>query len=108
MSPVVVVTDGASGLDRVTVSRAGGYSLLEKPISPSAVVAWATRILDRLRSGASILVVDDDPTVAAFLQELLGPTGIHVEGLDDPREVWPSLDELRPDLLVLDLDMPNV
>lgn len=107
-SPVVVVADADAGFDRVTVSRAGGHSLLVKPVSPRALVDSVTRILGRLRSEATILVVDDDPTVAAFLHELLGTAGLHVEGVGDSRRMWPALDELRPDLLVLDLDMPDI
>jgi diguanylate cyclase (GGDEF)-like protein len=81
---------------------------MEKPVSPRVVMASAAQILGRLRSDASILVVDDDPTVAAYLGELLGAGGVHVEGLSDPRRLWAALEELRPDLLVLDLDMPDI
>lgn len=107
-SPVIVVSEPAPGLDRLTVTRAGAHSLLPKPLSPSAVIASVTGILGRLRSEATVLTVDDDPTTSAFLCAVLGPRGLHVEAVLDPRELWAALDEFRPDLLVLDLDMPNI
>lgn len=104
---VVVASGPARGLSRVAVSRAGGHSVLDKRDSPRAVAGALARILRR-RLDARILVVDDDPAVAAFLDELLRSRGIHVEGVSEPRRVWTALDELRPDLLVLDLDLPDI
>lgn len=106
--PIVVVADATGGVDRLGVSRAGGYSLVPKPVSPQALLGSASRILDRLGSDATVLVVDDDPTVSALVREVMAPRGLHVEGLADPRQVWVALDELRPDLIVLDLDLPDI
>lgn len=55
-----------------------------------------------------VLVVDDDPAVLSTLQERLPRWGIEVDTLADPRQLWQSLPKLKPDLLMLDIEMPHV
>ncbi|RCJ28241.1 multi-component transcriptional regulator [Nostoc sp. ATCC 43529] len=53
-----------------------------------------------------ILVVDDDPQIQAFLQNLLSPWGLKAIALEDPRQFWETLEAVAPDLLILDLELP--
>ncbi|MBD2666567.1 multi-component transcriptional regulator, winged helix family [Richelia sinica FACHB-800] len=55
---------------------------------------------------AKILVVDDDPQILALLQTLLHPWGLRAIALSDPRQFWPTLANVQPDMLVLDVEMP--
>jgi DNA-binding response OmpR family regulator len=106
--PVLVLTDPGAGVDRVAVARAGGRGFLEKPMAPASVVQVVCRSLMRLAAEAAVLVVDDDPALVGLLERLLPPRGLRVAGLTDPRQVWPALERIRPELLLLDLDMPEV
>jgi PAS domain S-box-containing protein len=56
---------------------------------------------------AQILVVDDDPQILALLQTLLTPWGLKVITLDDSQKFWTVLEEVKPDLLVLDVEIPH-
>lgn len=58
-------------------------------------------------AGMRLLVVDDDPAFLAGLQLMLEPWGIAVTTLEDPLELWTVLPEVQPDLLVLDVEMPQ-
>ncbi|NJO41107.1 MAG: response regulator [Cyanobacteria bacterium CRU_2_1] len=63
------------------------------------------------RAGAlkvNVLVVDDDPIVLAALHPMLEPWGIRMTGLDDPLRFWDVLNAEMPDLLILDVEMPQM
>jgi DNA-binding response OmpR family regulator len=55
-----------------------------------------------------IVVVDDDPTIAGAVREILVPEGFAVDCPADPRTAL--VDAIRdvPDLVVLDVNMPGM
>ena len=55
-----------------------------------------------------ILVIDDDPVARLFVRNALEPAGMVVEEAAGGREALPLFDSLSPDLLVLDLLMPDM
>jgi EAL domain-containing protein (putative c-di-GMP-specific phosphodiesterase class I)/FixJ family two-component response regulator len=58
---------------------------------------------------ATVLVVDDHAANVALLELLLRHAGVRdVHGVTDPREVVSCCLELRPDLVLLDLHMPEM
>ncbi|MCL6436237.1 MAG: response regulator [Leptolyngbyaceae cyanobacterium HOT.MB2.61] len=57
---------------------------------------------------AKVMIVDDDPQLLATLRTLLEPWGFHVTTLDNPNSFWTVLETTAPDLLILDLKMPNI
>src|SRR5438309_4537613 len=56
---------------------------------------------------AKILVVDDEPEIVGFIQELLVSRGLEVLGLSNSLEASARLESYRPDVCVLDFRMPN-
>ncbi|MFO0729811.1 MAG: response regulator [Nitrospiraceae bacterium] len=56
----------------------------------------------------SILVVDDDPTARLFVRSALEPAGMHVTEADNGREAIKIFEKSPPDLIVLDLVMPEM
>lgn len=54
------------------------------------------------------LVVDDVRDVAEALAQFLSAIGHEAQWLTDPREVLPAARRLRPDLIFLDLEMPEI
>ncbi len=59
-------------------------------------------------SQTRILVVDDDPDIRSLLRELLERAGHEVLTAEDGRGALRSLYEERPDLVVLDVAMPEL
>ena len=55
---------------------------------------------------ADLLLVDDDLDVCWMLQELLGGEGHTVRTAHDGQEGLKLLEESRPDVIVLDVEMP--
>jgi DNA-binding response OmpR family regulator len=56
----------------------------------------------------SVLVVDDDPDICAFLEDALEDSGYEVRTAADGRLALALLRDWRPDLILLDLMMPGV
>lgn len=52
--------------------------------------------------------MDDDPVFLAALRSLLEPWGIRMTALDDPLRFWEVLRSVAPDLLILDVNMPQL
>ena len=95
--------------DRVAAARAGASSFLVKPV-PAAVVWQASeQLLKRNQSAiASIMVVDDDIVFLSTIVSLLEPWGIRVTTLSEPLRFWETLNTTHPDLLILDIEMPQI
>jgi DNA-binding response OmpR family regulator/HPt (histidine-containing phosphotransfer) domain-containing protein len=54
-----------------------------------------------------ILAVDDDPIFLSTLLPMLSPWGLSVTTLCDPKAFWQVLNTVAPDLLLLDIEMPD-
>jgi DNA-binding response OmpR family regulator len=105
---VVVLVDQANAVERVQAARSGAWVVLQKPAPPDAVVQAVSRMLARRRSGGTVLAVDDDRTFLVLVHEVLTAEGFAVESLDDAAGLWPALEAVEPDLLLLDNDMPGL
>jgi DNA-binding response OmpR family regulator len=55
-----------------------------------------------------VLVVDDDLKILAILRALLIPWGFRVTTLADSQKFWEVLPVVKPDLVILDIEMPIV
>lgn len=63
---------------------------------------------DDLRGAPRILVADDDDDVAAMLKNIGSSVGCVVTRVSDGAQVLPAARKLRPDVVILDVEMPNV
>jgi CheY-like chemotaxis protein len=54
-----------------------------------------------------ILVVDDEEDVRGFLRSLLEDNGYSVDVAEDGNKAWETIDRKRPDVILLDLMMPE-
>jgi DNA-binding response OmpR family regulator len=106
--PVVVLTAQEDFADRIKVARLGGQGFLQKPISPTTVMNVIAQVLEKSKiPEAELLIVDDDPQMLDFLSTLLTPWGFRLILLEDPKQFWNILKQTVPDLLILDIEMPE-
>lgn len=54
-----------------------------------------------------VLVIDDEPDVRTYLTTLLEDNGYSVECAKDGEEGWQKFQQERPDLVTLDITMPE-
>lgn len=107
--PVLVFTDQEDFANRVKVARLGGQIFLPKPVPTASVMAAVTQVLQRSSIvEAKILVVDDDPQMLDVLRTLLEPWGFMLTLVDNPQRFWNTLEQFNPDLLILDVEMPQL
>lgn len=107
--PALVLTDHDSLIDRIKVTQMGAQRVLQHPVPATQVLEAVTQVLQKARpTQAMIMVVDDDAQLLTALQRLLIPWGLHVSVLDNPLLFLETLEATRPDLLILDVEMPGV
>jgi diguanylate cyclase (GGDEF)-like protein len=106
--PVLIASGESAFASRLDAARFGARGFLQKPLTPAAVVDAALHTLQRVESAGTVLVVDDDPVLLGAVRALLEPTGLTVATVEDPRTFWDALESVRPDLVMLDVDMPHV
>lgn len=58
--------------------------------------------------GRRVLVIDDEPMMSRGLTSLLGRRGLAVTALNDPLRFWSVIEETKPNLILLDLEMPKL
>ncbi len=133
--PVLALTAlGVADAERTLALGADEY--LSKPISPTVLIATINRMLaeaerrprapatDRGAAQGSpegpppaggaqvrrprILVVEDDRVTLELMGELLSSLGLEVRTCGDGREVVPLARSIRPDLILLDINLPNL
>jgi diguanylate cyclase (GGDEF)-like protein len=106
----VIVTSDSGGFDeRLEVARRGGRGFLQKPLSPGRIFDSVTDMLGAVERGTRrVLAVDDDPQVLEALRLQLRDARLDLVTLDNPLRFWEVLETTRPDLLVLDVDMPGL
>lgn len=104
--PVLVMTARDTFLDRVQVAAFGGRGFLHRTLPPNEVLETVARVLQQARiSESRVLVVDDRVETLEEVRRALEPAGIRVTTLEDPLRFWDTLEQMAPDLLVLDLEL---
>jgi diguanylate cyclase (GGDEF)-like protein len=107
--PALVLTNRDSLIDRVKIARLGGRRVLQQPVSATQVLEAVHQVLQNTRlTKAMVMIVDDDPQVLMALQRLLIPWGLYVCVLDNPLLFLETLEASPPDILVLDVEIPDI
>lgn len=124
-APVVMLGGGATDLHENLARELGVTDFLRKGLSldvlvrsvnhaaqlsvrvpiPAEVAAGLSTAQDR---GESILVVDDEPLVRDLLVRFLSMRGYHTQGASSGIEALELIERTWPDLILLDLAMPEV
>lgn len=60
------------------------------------------------RGEIRVLAVDDDATILILLKQILGDFGLKVATLENPTQIWQILETVQPNLLILDINMPDI
>ena len=107
--PLIFISNSTALQLRVDAIRAGGDGYF---VTPLDAVAVATQIRDMAlpdqQKPYSVLVVEDDPTQADFAASILRKAGMEVLQVTEPVKVIKNLRNFKPDLILMDIYMPEV
>ncbi|MBD2072519.1 response regulator [Phormidium sp. FACHB-592] len=106
--PIIVMGDRQEWRTRLEVARHGGKLFLDTSTSPEQVIATVVDLLTRSKLPTKVMVVDDDHHWLRTLPTLLKPWGFKVTTLADPQQFWTVLQAVTPDVVVLDVNLPEI
>lgn len=107
-TPILCISARADMDNRLKALRAGCASFLAKPLSPENVVNTVNNLLSHTGLRHKVLVVDDESSVAQYHTALLEQAGLDAHYVTQPMMCLQRVTELKPDLVVLDMHMPQV
>jgi len=94
---------------RLAAVRAGVADFIVKPTSILVIVEKINRVLNlRQTRDYRIVFIDDQKSMGEFYQTLLEDAECEVYFMNSVEEMFNSLDDIHPDLFLLDMNMPDV
>ncbi|WAL59505.1 response regulator [Thermocoleostomius sinensis] len=106
--PSLVITDSDELSDRIQMAAAGIAGILTAPVTATHVWDMASQMLQQHHTHTvNLLAVDDDPLLLEALRAIVEPWGMRLFTLTDPTQFWNVLHATKPDLLILDVEMPE-
>lgn len=93
---------------RLRAVTAGGQAYFTKPVKVIDLVETLDALTSRKEPDPyRILVVDDEPEVAEYHSLILEEAGMTTRCLLDPAQILDALTDFRPDLVLMDMYMPQ-
>lgn len=95
-------------LEQIELMRAGITDFFCHPFDLERLVDRIDNKVDNTMAAPyRVLVLDDSETVTRVMSSVLTKAGMEVKTLHNPLEVFVALDRFRPDVLLLDVYMPQ-
>jgi len=106
--PLFVLTSHDDFEHYLHAVRSGALGYFVKPLNASALEARLQRMLNsRQRDAFRVLIVDDDQLLAEHYALVLKNAGLRAEILNEPAEIFAGLRKFHPDVILLDVNMPQ-
>lgn len=106
--PTIFIASRTDFSARLSAAKAGGNAFLTKPVDISSLagcieVLHQTQELQPYR----VLIVDDDESLSEHYRSILVSAGMLAEKVSQPKQVLTVMQNLQPDILLIDLCMPE-
>ena len=106
--PIIFISDSNDPDIHLQTVRIGGEAFFTKPVDIS-------RLIDKLDSFTSplaqepyrVLIVDDEPVLASQYELILQQSNMITAVVTNPMEIMQPLSEFRPELILMDVYMPE-
>lgn len=106
--PVIAISDKGDLRSRLFAVRAGAKAYFQKPLDVGSVVLTLDRLLPEWTEDTiRVLIVDDTSPLLVYHRTILVEAGMIVETLKEPFRVLETMDAFRPDIVLMDLYMPE-
>lgn len=105
---LVVLSDSADIAVRLRAMRAGADAFIALPQADSDVIARIRELLDAdSKDPYRVLIIEDDRSQAMFAESILRKAGMLTRSVHDPLAALAELDGFDPELILMDLYMPD-
>ncbi|MEI8396545.1 MAG: diguanylate cyclase [Rhodospirillaceae bacterium] len=106
--PVVFLSDTDNLAARLKAVRAGGIGFFVEPVDVAGIIDLFDHLTtEQTRVPERILVVDDDRLQGALNALVMRRAGMEVKHITNPLQTIEVLQEFEPELVLLDMYMPN-
>ncbi|MBL8020863.1 MAG: diguanylate cyclase [Leptospirales bacterium] len=106
--PIVFLSDRGDIETRLRAVRFGGNAYFQKPFEGGALIRSIDNIIHKHESEVHrILIVEQNPETAKMYSDILTSAGMMTEILNDPLKLFFSLQDFRPDLILMNLYYPE-
>src|SRR5262249_14883903 len=94
---------------RAEAARVGASRYLTKPVGPKELADTIEELLALARAERPrVLVIDDDEAFCERVRAILGAAGMETHFATDVRKVLLALREFRPEIVLLDVVLPEM
>ena len=106
--PLIVISPRGDFESRLQAVRAGGSAYLTQPIDIVLLLGMLDQLSDHQHSEPyRVLIVDDSQILAETYATILNAAGMRVSTISDPTTVSGVLQDVQPDLILMDMYMPG-
>lgn len=106
--PILVIGNCNELSERLEIVKGGGKLLLDSSTTPEEAIARMLPLLKNPGGEIKVAIVDDDCDWLRILPKLLEPWNFKITTLADPQQFWTVIQTVKPDVLVLDINMPAI
>ncbi len=90
---------------RMKASYLGADIFIELPIVASKLLAECKYFLDAEKY--KVLIIDDDPDIHYFFKKIFEEMPFEIKSLNEGKELFETIDTFQPDLVILDIELPE-
>lgn len=105
--PLFCISSEVNLLTRLKAIRAGSNAFFAKPIDTFYLARTLDQICGNPVEAYRILIIDDMQSLAEFYALTLQEAGMVTKSISDPLQLIKAIDEFQPDLLLMDIYMPE-
>lgn len=105
--PIIIVTEKDDLKARLEATKFKVSAFISKKIHPEKIIEIIYDCLDKSET-YKILLVDDDPKFLNSFKAKITDNNLEVITINDPLKLWNLIENISPELLILDLQMPNI
>ncbi|MGM0526356.1 MAG: diguanylate cyclase [Pseudomonadota bacterium] len=105
---LIMLSENDTFDQRIKAAKIRATSFLKKPVDLSELVSHLEAVVNEEKSAQPrVMLIDDDKELCSLMKLELESQGMKVSILHNVRNIVSELNEFRPELLLLDMEMPE-
>ena len=106
--PIIFISSRDDMKARLAAAKAGAQRYFSKPVDAKRLSHTLNGLIERSAiKPFRVLYIDDDQSLLAYYETVLSGAGLEVQTSSNPMECLDLLEEFKPDVIVLDIYIPE-